>query len=118
MLRCTAACSMVWTFTECEDAQAAVPMLSCGAALALGPGEAMLHHIADRASAHLPPETAASVLLMLATAMMGMIKWASKHGATDALAQQLPPEQLLAFLRAAVDSAIVLHGPLMRRGAW
>lgn len=96
MLRCAAACYTASLFSAvCTSSTAAPPLLRC-ASLAMGPGTAVLERIAARAWT---VPAAAAETLQMAVAMMGQLtKLSEALNQEDALVQQVPPAQLLAFL--------------------
>lgn len=113
--RCLAACALVAVCIEATAGRAMTPLLSC-AALALGPGTQMLQEIA--AGTELPDRLVCCSLDLLPRTLYNLLRSAAAHDAAHALAQELPPQQLLAFLRAMTDAGSALSAPLKRQGAW
>lgn len=84
----------------------------------MGPGGAMLQVIA--AGAQLPgtaPGYATKAVQILLGTVAYMMNWAKVHNQENALAQVLPPGQLLAFLQAAMGAVGAPDRLLLSRGA-
>lgn len=96
---------------EAHSGGVAPPLLSF-AALALGPGTLLLREIAS--GAELPDLLIELALDLLPRLLHNLINSAGMHGATGALAEELPPQQLLDFLRAVVDAESARSGSLTR----
>lgn len=117
MLRCSLACATLFVCSAaCASSASTGPLFRC-AALALGPGAAMLESIAAGAGASVPIGVQMNTLQLVVPWVGTLMVVGKAHNQMDALVQQLPPKQLLPFLRAAVRAASVLHGPLLNRGA-
>lgn len=113
MTRCMAACSLAGICAQGAAGQR-TPLYPC-AALVLGPGTAVLGSIA--AGAPLPADAADVAVAALPDLLRALLATAVVRGEEPALAHELPPEQLLAFLQAALSAASRLHGQLTSRGA-